>query len=75
MTPIATQLWVTRAEPERSESAMSLQVTAFQTAITLGAVVGGAIVDTHQVQTTLLLGAAFAAASGLGFALLRTPRG
>lgn len=75
MIPIATQLWVTRAEPEHAESAMSLQVTAFQTAITLGAVVGGAIVDTHHVQTTLLLGAAFAAASGVGFALLRTPRG
>ena len=59
MTPVATQLWVTRAEPEHFESAVAMQVTAFQAAITLGAVVGGAIVDTHQVQTTLLLGAAF----------------
>jgi predicted MFS family arabinose efflux permease len=71
---VASQLWVTRVEPDHVESAMSLQVTAFQTAITLAAVVGGAIVDSHDVQMALLVGAASAVASGAGFALLRIPR-
>jgi DHA1 family purine ribonucleoside efflux pump-like MFS transporter len=75
MVPVATQLWVTRVEPEHAESAMSLQVLAFQLAITLGAAVGGAIVDSYDVQTALLVGAVGAAASGLGFTLLRVPRG
>jgi predicted MFS family arabinose efflux permease len=50
-------------------------VTAFQVAITLGSVVGGAIVDAHPVETVLLVSAGFALVSGLGFSLLRAPRG
>ena len=73
MVPVLTQLWVTRVEPRHSESALSLQVTAFQVAITVGAVVGGAIVDAYDVRVALLLGAGCAAASGLCFALLRVP--
>lgn len=72
--PVATQLWVTRVEPQRAESAVSLQVTAFQMALTLGAVAGGALVDGPGVTVTLLAGAAFAAAAALGFALLRIPQ-
>ncbi|GAA1785602.1 hypothetical protein GCM10009735_15960 [Actinomadura chokoriensis] len=45
MVLVATQLWVTRVEPERAESALSLQVTAFQVAITLGSASGGALLD------------------------------
>jgi predicted MFS family arabinose efflux permease len=74
MVPVATQLWVTRVEPERSESAVSLQVAAFQVAITLGAASGGALVDGHGVVTALALGAALAAAGGLAFAGLRSAR-
>jgi len=73
MVPVATQLWVTRVDPARAESAIVLQVTAFQAAITLGSAIGGAIVDGSSVQTVLLVSAAAALASGLGFALLRTP--
>ncbi|WP_106399431.1 MFS transporter [Actinocorallia populi] len=75
MVPVATQLWVTRVEPERAESALSLQVTAFQVAITLGSASGGALLDTYGVTSALLLGAASAVAAGVLFALLRVPRG
>ncbi|SNQ51045.1 MFS transporter [Frankia canadensis] len=74
MVPVATQLWVTRVEPDRVESAVSLQVTAFQVAITAGAAAGGALLDAHGVRVPLLAGAAAALAAGLGFGLLRLPR-
>lgn len=74
MVPVVTQLWVTRIEPERAESAMSLQVTAFQVAITLGSALGGALLDGFGVRTPLFIGAAAAAAAGLVWALLRVPR-
>ncbi|MFG1851436.1 MFS transporter [Actinomadura geliboluensis] len=74
MVPVATQLWVTRVEPERAESALSLQVTAFQVAITLGSASGGALLDARGVQAAFLLGTGFAAAAGLLFAALRVPR-
>nr|CEL14177.1 integral membrane transport protein [Kibdelosporangium sp. MJ126-NF4] len=74
MVPVATQLWVTRVEPERTESALSLQVMAFQVAITVGSAVGGSMVDGTGVGTALLVGAVFALAAGLGFGLLRVPR-
>ncbi|TQM09139.1 DHA1 family purine ribonucleoside efflux pump-like MFS transporter [Pseudonocardia kunmingensis] len=74
MVPVATQLWVTRVEPERAESAMSLQVTAFQVAITLGASMGGVIVDARGVGPALVVGASVAAVAALGFGLLRVPR-
>ncbi|WP_410791228.1 MFS transporter [Kribbella sp. C-35] len=73
MMPVVTQLWVAGAEREHTESAMGLQVTAFQTAITIGSAVGGAFVDGHGVAATLVLGAVCAAVSGIGFAVLRNP--
>lgn len=75
MVPVATQLWVTRVESDRVESAVSLQVTAFQVAITVGATAGGALLDARGVQSPLVIGAATALAAGLGFGLLRLPRG
>jgi predicted MFS family arabinose efflux permease len=74
MMPVITQLWVTRVEPERAESAMSLQVTAFQVAITVGAALGGALLDGHGVQSLLLVGAGAAVTAGIGWAVLRVPR-
>jgi DHA1 family purine ribonucleoside efflux pump-like MFS transporter len=73
MVPVLTQLWVTRVETRHTESALALQVTAFQVAITFGAIVGGALVDAYDVRVALFLGAACAAAGGLLFALLRIP--
>jgi DHA1 family purine ribonucleoside efflux pump-like MFS transporter len=75
MVPVFTQLWVTRVEPTRAESAVSLQVTAFQVAITVGSAAGGALLDGYGVRAPLLVGAAAACAAGLGWAGLRIPRG
>jgi predicted MFS family arabinose efflux permease len=75
MVPVATQLWVTRVESERAESAMSLQVTAFQVAITLGSASGGVLLDAHGVPPVYVIGAAFAGLAGVLFAALRVPRG
>ncbi|MFD7025937.1 MFS transporter [Promicromonospora sukumoe] len=74
MMPVITQLWVTRVESERAESAMSLQVTAFQVAITAGSSLGGALLDGYGVRPLMLVGAAAAVAAGLGWAFLRVPR-
>ena len=73
MVPVFTQLWVTRVEPTRAESAVSLQVTAFQVAITVGSAAGGALLDGYGVRAPLLVGAAAACAAGLGWAGLRIP--
>lgn len=75
MVPVATQLWVTRLEPARVESALALQVTAFQLAITLGSAAGGALLDAHGVATAFGVGTAFALAAAVVFAAVRVPRG
>lgn len=74
MLPVGTQLWVTRVEPERTESALGLQVTAFQVAITVGAALGGAVLDEYGVGRVLLIGAISAAVAAAGFGALRVPR-
>lgn len=74
MVPVATQLWVTRVEPRRTESALALQVTAFQVAIAVGSASGGALLDARGVTTAILVGAGAAVVAGLGFATLRLPR-
>lgn len=74
MMPVTTQLWVARAEREHTESAMGLQVTAFQVAITVGSAAGGVLVDGHGVTAALMSGAVVAVLSGIGFAVLRAPR-
>lgn len=71
--PVATQLWMTRTEPERTESALSLQVMAFQMAITMGSAVGGALLDGYGVTVVLAAGAVAAAAAGVGFGAVRAP--
>lgn len=71
MVPVTTQLWVSRIEPRRVESAVALQVTAFQVAITIGAVVGGAIVDHRDVWTAMAVGAVAAAIAAAGFGAIR----
>jgi DHA1 family purine ribonucleoside efflux pump-like MFS transporter len=43
--PVGFQTWVVRAAPDQPESAGGLLVTAFQVAITGGAVFGGLLVD------------------------------
>ncbi len=71
MVPVATQLWVTTAEPRRTESALALQVTAFQAAIMLGSALGGRLLDGAGLTPVLLTGAALAVVGAAGFASLR----
>jgi predicted MFS family arabinose efflux permease len=71
MMPVATQLWVTRAEPKRTESALALQVTAFQAAIMLGSALGGQLLDAAGLTPVLLAGAGLALVGATGFAFLR----
>jgi predicted MFS family arabinose efflux permease len=68
--PVTTQLWVTTVEPDDAEAAVSLQVTAFQAAITLGAIVGGVLLDHAGLAAVFLTAAAVAVLAGVGFALL-----
>lgn len=75
MVPVVVQLWGSRVEPKRTESAMSLSVTAFQVAITVGSALGGALLDGYGVRPLLMVGAGAAVAAGLGWAVLRIPRG
>ena len=74
MIPVVVQLWGARVEPQRTESAMALSVTAFQVAITVGSALGGALLDGYGVRPLLLVGAGTAVAAGLGWAFLRIPR-
>jgi DHA1 family purine ribonucleoside efflux pump-like MFS transporter len=74
MVPVIVQLWGSRVEPRRTESAMSLTVTSFQVAITVGSALGGALLDGYGVRSLLLVGAGAAVAAGLGWAFLRIPR-
>ncbi|MEU4388153.1 MFS transporter [Promicromonospora sp. NPDC023805] len=75
MVPVMVQLWGARVEPARTESAMSLIVTAFQVAITVGSALGGLLLDGYGVRSLLLVGAGAAVAAGIGWAFLRIPRG
>lgn len=72
MVPVSTRLWVTSVDPARAESALGLQVTAFQVAIMVGSVTGGALVD-HTGVGALLLGAVAAIVGAIGFGALRAP--
>jgi DHA1 family purine ribonucleoside efflux pump-like MFS transporter len=74
MIPVIVQLWGARVEPERTESAMSLSVTAFQVAITAGSALGGLLLDGYGVRPLLLVGAGAAVVAGIGWAFLRIPR-
>ncbi|MBT2516898.1 MFS transporter [Streptomyces sp. ISL-90] len=63
--PTMVQTWMAHVVPERLESAGGLVVAAFQLAITIGAAVGGLLVDSVGVQAALI-GGGIAAALGAG---------
>ena len=73
--PTMVQTWIARVAPERLESAGGLVVAAFQIAITIGAAVGGVLVDTVGVQAAFIGGgiAAALAAGVLSSARVRSP--
>lgn len=70
IVPVITQLWVAAAEPRRVESAVALQVTAFQVAIMSGSVVGGVLVDQQGPAAAMMLGAVLAAVAAVGFSAI-----
>ncbi|MDQ0894344.1 MFS transporter [Agromyces ramosus] len=74
--PTMVQTWIARVAPERLESAGGLVVAAFQIAITIGAAVGGLLVDSVGVQTALIGGgiAVVLGAGVLSSARVRSPR-
>ncbi|WP_448002418.1 MFS transporter [Agromyces bauzanensis] len=61
--PTMVQTWMAHVAPQRLESAGGLVVAAFQVAITIGAAVGGLLVDSVGVQAALV-GGGIAAALG-----------
>ncbi|WP_022891004.1 MFS transporter [Agromyces subbeticus] len=63
--PTMVQTWIARVAPDRLESAGGLVVAAFQIAITIGAAVGGLLVDSVGVQAALI-GGGIAAVLGAG---------
>ncbi|MDF0530636.1 MFS transporter [Tsukamurella sp. 8F] len=71
LIPVTTQLWVTTVGHDTAESAVALQVTAFQTAITAGAVTGGLLVDHVGLGAAFLTGSAAGLLAAAGFASIR----
>lgn len=63
MAPVVLPTNLSRAAPDALEAAGSLMVTSFQVAITIGAVVGGYIVDTYGATAPLTLTAVLAAST------------
>lgn len=61
MAPVVLPTNLSRAAPDALEAAGSLMVTSFQVAITIGAVVGGYVVDTYGATGPLTLTAILAA--------------
>lgn len=73
MGPVVLPTNLSRAAPDALEAAGSLMVLSFQIAITIGAVVGGYVVDTYGATAPLTLTAVLAASTAV-LALLQ-PRG
>ena len=65
MAPVVLPTNMSRAAPDALEAAGSLMVTSFQVAITVGAVVGGYVVDTYGATGPLTLTAVLAAATAV----------
>ena len=69
--PTMVQTWVAHVAPERLESAGGLIVAAFQIAITIGAAVGGLLVDSVGVQVALIAGGIAAVLGGVALSSAR----
>ncbi|GAA1955865.1 MFS transporter [Agromyces allii] len=72
--PTMVQTWMAGVAPDRLESAGGLVVAAFQVAITIGAGVGGLLVDSVGVQAAFLGGGVAAVLGGIVLTLARTRR-
>jgi len=69
--PTMVQTWIAHVAPERLESAGGLIVAAFQIAITIGAAVGGLLVDSVGVQAALIAGGIAAVLGGVALSSAR----
>ena len=65
MGPVVLPTNLSRAAPDALEAAGSLMVVSFQVAITIGAVVGGYVVDTYGPTAPLTLTAILAASTAV----------
>ncbi|ANJ25566.1 MFS transporter [Agromyces aureus] len=70
--PTMVQTWMAGVAPDRLESAGGLVVAAFQVAITIGAGVGGLLVDSVGVQAAFLGGGVAAVLGGIVLTLAKT---
>ena len=61
MAPVSLQANLSRSAPDALEGAGSLMVVSFQVAITLGALIGGYVVDTYSANANMMLTAILAA--------------
>lgn len=57
--PISIQTWMFRAAPEALESGAAIFVSAAQVALAGGALIGGLVVDSLGVPSTMLMGGGF----------------
>ncbi|GGD97843.1 MFS transporter [Caballeronia grimmiae] len=65
LVPVSMTSWMLNALPNAPEAGQAVLVTVFQIAISLGATLGGFVVDSVGVVGALLLGGALAAASAI----------
>lgn len=63
--PTVANTWLSRVAPDRLESVGGLAVFSFQTAIAVGSMLGGVIVDSLAASLTLVLGGAAVILGGI----------
>lgn len=73
IVPVAMTTWMQKALPAAPEAGQALLVTAFQTAIALGAFVGGRVVDAGGVTGAVVLGGVLTALATAIIGLARAP--
>jgi len=70
--PVAMTSWMQQASPDAPEAGQALLVAVFQTAIALGAFIGGLAVDSRGIDGPVLLGGASLAIAGILILFTRT---
>ncbi|MCT2592756.1 MFS transporter [Streptomyces sp. N2-109] len=73
--PVCAQTWLARSAPHAPEAATVLFTSSFQAAISLGALLGGVVVDSASLSAVMLWGGTLAAAAVLVLRLLGGPGG
>ena len=71
LVPMSLTTWMLKALPDAAEAGQAVLVSVFQVAISLGAFVGGLVLDTYNIFTVTLLGCALVASAALTVAIAR----